>query len=137
MNLAITSTGFKEPGFVNIEVNAETIKNIKLPSGISNLIVHRAFHFLPQDIVTKLIQDIYLKLSDKGKFSVYCIDVYELAHRMHRRAINEVEFNNLMYEKGQLNSLSTMFFIDLCARIGFKKTAVNFHDVWAKLEFTK
>ena len=137
MNLAISSTGFKEPGFINIEVNSDNIKHIKLPTGLTNLIVHRAFHLLAQDEIIKFVEDVYLKLPVGGIFTIYCIDIYELSHRMHRRAIPELEFNNLLYEKTQKNCYSTLFFIELCNKIGFKKQSVSFHDVWSKMEFVK
>lgn len=137
MNLAISSTGFKEPGFINIEVNSENIRHIKLPIGINNVIIHRSLHLLSQEEIVKFIEEIYVKLPIDGKFTIYCIDIYELSHRMHRRIIPESEFNNLMYEKNQKNCCSTLFFMELCGKIGFRKQSVSFYDVWAKMEFVK
>lgn len=137
MNLVISSTGFKEPGYINIEVNTENIRHVSLPNGIKNIIIHRAFHLLEQDGVIKLIKEIKEKLAKDGIVTIYCLDTYELAHRLHRRDITEAELNLLLYEKGQKNCFSTLFFMEKMTENGFIKKSVSFNDVWSKMEFTK
>ena len=137
MNLAISSTGFKEPSYLNIEINSSNVGSINLPNGLKNLIINRTLHLLEYDHLLKLLEDIHKKLVSGGLFTIYCLDIYELAHRMHRRNITEAEYNNIMYDKGQKNSFSTLFFIEKCGSLGFKKKSVSFNDVWAKIEFVK
>ena len=137
MNLVISTTGFKEPSYVNIELNKDNIKDFKLPDSISNIIVHKVFHLLTQQEMIGVLDEIYLRLVPGGKITIHCIDTYELSHRMHRRHMSEADFNTLLYEDGQKNCFSTIFFIQHCVAVGLKKSTVSFNDIWAKMEFVK
>lgn len=139
MNLAISSTGFSEPGYAFLGVNKDNLAELSLDKveSLDNLVVHRALHLVDYNRVLELLKIYYDKLKTGGTLILYCIDVYKLCHKVHRREIGEGDFNNFVYENGQVNSVSTLFFLDNCAKIGFKKIGAGFDGLYAKLEFIK
>lgn len=139
MNVVFSSTGFAEPNYNYIAINKDNLSELGLDTtdSIDNLIVHRCFHLLSTNKVIELLQRYYQKLKVGGKLTIYCIDIYEFCHKVHRRELNEGDFHNILYENGQINSVSTLFFIENCCKIGFNRAGVYFDNVWAKLEFIK
>lgn len=104
---------------------------------LDSLIIHRCFHLVSHQKAGELLKTYYDKLKTGGKLTVYCIDIYQLCHKVHRREITEGEFNNIMYENGQINSISTLFFLGNCDKLGFRRESVSFNEIHAKMEFVK
>lgn len=139
MNILFSSTGFVEPNYQYVQITKDNLGELNLDSvdSVDNIIIHRCFHLLPHNNVIELLKKYHSKLKQGGKLTVYCIDIYQLCHKIHRRELNEGDFHNAMYENGQINSVSTLFFIENCGKIGFKRAGLCFDDIWAKLEFVK
>lgn len=139
MSVILTSSGFIEPNYIPVSVTKENIEKLDLKEAesLDNLIIHRCFHLISHEKVVELLKTYYDKLKSGGKLTIYCIDVYQLCHKVHRREITEGEFNNIMYENGQVNSISTLFFLGNCDKLGFKRDGVTLNGIYAKLEFVK
>lgn len=139
MNIVLSSTGFTEPNHSLIPVSKDNLAPMELDfvDTVDNIVIHRCFHLLEVNKVIELIERYYRKIVEGGKLTVFCIDVYTLGHKIHRREIGEGDFNTCMYEAGQKNCVSTLFIIENCNRVGFKTDGVSFNGLWAKLEFIK
>lgn len=139
MNIILSSTGFSEPNYSYAAISKDNlhVMDLETVDSLDNLIIHKCFHLLSIQKVIELISLYYSKLKENGKLIIYCIDIYQLCHKIHRRELSEGDFHNCMYDNGQQNCISTLFILENCIKAGFKKTGVSFNDIWAKMEFIK
>jgi len=141
MNLVLSSTQFNYPGHIYTAIGKDNLIDLSLSQvkdgEIDSLIIHRCLHLLEKQAVQPLLESLIKKLKDGGKLTIYCIDVYLLAQKIHRRELGEMDFDAIFYENSQKNCMSTLSMLNICRAIGLKKSAVSLTDVYAVLEFTK
>jgi hypothetical protein len=139
MNLVFSTTGYQDFNSHNVLVTKENVKTtLVIPNEkLSSVFVDLAFHLLKPQEVDQLLTNIFNNLEKDGTLKIHCLDLYELSQKIHRREIDEPSANNILYGFGQENCLSTMFYISVCSRLGFKKKTVSFESIIAKMEFVK
>lgn len=139
MNLVFSTTGFQGFNSYNFTINKENLKeSFVIPdSKLSSVLVDLCFHLVQANEIEPILQKIYNNLEVGGILRINCLDIYELSQKVHRREIDEHSANNILYGFGQQNSLSTLFFISVCTKLGFKKKSVTFESILAKMEFIK
>lgn len=138
MNLVFSTTGFQGFNSTNYVINEANVGDWKIPDGeIDSIFIDMCFHLVQVPKIIEILNDIYMKMKPEGILKISCSDIYQIAHKMHRRDIDEGYMNTIMYSAGQKNCLSSLFFVQTCLEIGFKKKFVGFNDVVVQLEFVK
>ncbi len=141
MNLVLSSTGFNVPNYQQVGINKDNLATLLLNEvpdfSIDNLVVHRCLHLLNKDEVEGILARFFTKIKPGGKLTIYCIDVYFLAHKIHRRECGEMDFDAILYENGQKNCLSTLYMLNTCIKMGFTKSEIILEDIFAKMEFIR
>jgi hypothetical protein len=142
MKVNIHSTNRNLAGYLNIGPITsskffEDVCLVNVIEKIEEVILDHVLCFFDVEQVAKIFVRIFERLEPQGTITVNCADIYNLAQALHRRTINEVDFNNLVLRPEAKNCYGPMFAIELARPTGLVVEECVFDDYQARVVFKR